>query len=309
MLPFASRLLNSVRQHQTPMLIGLDPRWQHLPESLRPSNSQDFMAVAKAYQRFCEEVIDAIADLAAALKPQAAFFEQLGPAGMVALGEVLTYARVRAPDLPIILDAKRNDIGSTASAYAEGFLGVESPWGMDALTVNPYLGDDSLAPFVKVAEARQAGIFVLVKTSNPGSAVFQDRLSDGVPMFEHVARHVEELAQQSAGDRGYGLAGAVIGATYPQQLVDLRRKMPHTWFLVPGMGAQGGAVSDVVGAFDEKGGGALINSSRHIIFAYERSPYRERFGQKRWQDAVRAAAQALRQELRENTPAMALAVS
>ena len=227
------------------MLIGLDPRWQYLPEALRPSTPQDFFAVAKAYQRFCEEVIDAIADLAAALKPQVAFFEQLGPPGMVALGEVLSYARDRAPDLPIILDAKRNDIGSTAIAYAEGFLGAESPWGVDALTVNPYLGDDGLTPFVKVAEARQAGLFVLVKTSNSGGATFQDRLSDGVPMFEHVARRVEEIARQSAEEGGYGLTGAVIGATYPQQLADLRRKMPHTWFLVPGVGAQGGTVSDV----------------------------------------------------------------
>ena len=303
MSAFADRLLSSVRRRQTPTLVGLDPRWKNLPDALRPDDPGDPAAVAKAYQTFCEGVLDATADLAAAVKPQAAFFEQLGPAGMNALGEVLRYARRVAPDLPIILDGKRNDIGSTAAAYADGFLGADSPWGADALTVSPYLGDDSLTPFVETAQQRGAGLFVLVKTSNPGGGWFQDRLSDGVPMFEHVGRYVESLAERTAGENGYGLTGAVVGATYPQQLEELRAKMPHTWFLVPGFGAQGGSAADVAGAFDQQGGGAVINSSRGIIFAYEREPYRERFGQARWQDAVRAAAEDMREQLWAETPA------
>src|SRR6185295_18485166 len=160
-------------------------------------------------------------------KPQAAFFEQLGPPGMAALADVIAYSRERG--LIVILDGKRNDIGTTAAAYADAYLGPESAWGADALTVSPYLGSDSLTPFVDVARRRGSGIFVLVKTSNPGGGMFQDLAADGQPIYRHVARHVQDLARSTLGQSGFGLAGAVAGATYPDQLRELRDLMPNVW--------------------------------------------------------------------------------
>jgi len=213
--------------------------------------------------------------------------------------------------LLVILDGKRNDIGSTAQAYAEGFLGSgdKSGWGADALTVSPYLGDDSLSPFVEVAQQRGAGIFVLVKTSNPGGGAFQDLVADGRPIYRHVAEHVETLAADTAGDCGYGCVGAVVGATYPQQLDELRKAMPHTWFLIPGYGSQGGTAADVAGGFDADGLGAIVNSSRAIIFAHARPEYAERFGPSRWQEAVEAATRQMIEKLADQTPAGQLASS
>ncbi len=283
-------------------MVGLDPRLENLPSGLRQNiNARDLVAVAKAYQQFCVEVIVAIAPLVAVVKPQAAFFEQLGPAGMQALAEVI--AAARSAGLIVVLDGKRNDIGTTATAYAQAYLGAPplSAWGADALTVSPYLGDDSLAPFVEVAQQNDAGIFVLVKTSNPGGGMFQDLVADGQRLFEHVADYVERLAQETIGDCGFGVVNAVVGATYPEQLAELRQRMPHAWLLVPGFGAQGGAARDVAGAFNPRGLGAIINSSRGIIFAHERPPYRERFGEARWQDAIAAATRDMIEQLRTET--------
>jgi orotidine-5'-phosphate decarboxylase len=265
-------------------------------------------------------VIDVVAPLVPAVKPQAAFFEELGPAGMAALAAVIDHAQ--AAGLIVILDGKRNDIGSTAEAYARGYLGRDqSAWHADALTVSPYLGDDSLAPFVDVARQRGAGIFVLVKTSNPGSGMLQDLEVGGQrsevgansgttapptsdlrpltsPLYRHVADHVESLAAKTAGDCGYGCVGAVVGATYPEQLAELRAAMPHTWLLVPGYGSQGGTAADVADGFDDRGLGAIVNNSRGIIFAHARKPYNEKFGAARWQEAVDAATRDMIAELR-----------
>jgi orotidine-5'-phosphate decarboxylase len=303
---FADRLAGQVRSRGNAVLVGLDPRAEDLPEALRPP-SDDPTARASAYARFCREVIDVVAPLVAAVKPQSAFFEALGPAGAPALAEVIAYAREN--DLLVILDGKRNDIGSTALAYAEAYLGLppSSPWGADALTVNPYLGRDSLDPFVDVAKKRGGGVFVLVKTSNPGSGMFQDRAIDGRPLYEHVATLVERLAAESAGKSGYGVVGAVVGATHPRQLGELRSVMPHAWFLVPGYGAQGATARDVAGAFDDRGLGVIVNSSRGIIFAHRRPEYREKYGEERWQDAVAAATRDMIAELRAETPAGKLA--
>ena len=300
---FADRLAASVRALQTPVLVGLDPRAANLPRPLRPDGNSPPQIIADSYRRFCQGVIDVVAPLVPAVKPQAAFFEQLGPPGMTALAEVIRYAADR--ELLVVLDGKRNDIGSTAAAYADGYLGrgANSVWGADALTVSPYLGDDSLDPFVDVARRRGAGLFVLVKTSNPGGRIFQDLVADGRPLFEHVAAHVEGLAVLSQGTCGYGFVGAVVGATHPEQLGQLRETMPHTWFLVPGFGAQGGTASDVAGAFDDQGLGAIVNSSRAIIFAHEQPPYRERFGDDNWQRAVESATRDMIQQLRDATPA------
>ena len=213
--------------------------------------------------------------------------------------------------LLVILDGKRNDIGSTAQGYAEAYLGPgdASPWGADALTVSPYLGDDSLTPFVDVAQARGAGIFVLVKTSNPGGKRFQDIVADGQPLYRHVADYVQSLAHQTVGTCGYGLVGAVVGATYPQQLAELRQAMPHTWFLIPGFGVQGGTAKDCAAAFDEHGLGAIVNNSRGIIFAHARKEFAARFGPGHWQEAVEAATGEMIEQLRADTPAGRLGVS
>ncbi len=302
MEPFGDRLAAAVRRCGNPVIVGLDPRLSAIPRSL-VNGAPDGLTpseVAGVYRQFCCETIDVVASLVPVVKPQAAFFEQIGPAGMVALGAVIKHAR--AAGLLVVIDAKRGDIGSTAEAYADGWLGADSAWGADAMTVNPYLGDDSLAPFVDIATQRNAGLFVLVKTSNPGSKRFQDRAtSDGKLLYEHVAGDVEQLAGASVGASCYSSIGAVVGATYPEELEKLRDLMPHSWLLVPGYGSQGGTAKDVAGGFDKQGLGAVINSSRGIIFANRRPPYAERFGESRWQDAVAAATKDMIGELRTET--------
>jgi orotidine-5'-phosphate decarboxylase len=298
---FADRLIAAVRARRNPVLVGLDPRAESLPAGLITGEGP--AAIAAGYLAFCCGVIDVVAPLVPAVKPQAAFFEQLGPAGLTALKETIDYAAAR--DLVVILDGKRNDIGSTAQGYAEGYLGRggKSPWGCDALTVSPYLGDDSLTPFVETAAKRGAGLFVLVKTSNPGGKRFQDLVADGRPLYAQVGDYVESLASETLGSGGYGLVGAVVGATYPAQLAELRQAMPHTWFLIPGFGAQGGTAKDCAAAFDAAGLGAIINNSRGLIFAHARPEFRDRFGDSRWQEAVDTATRQMIEQLRTDTPA------
>lgn len=304
---FADRLTSAVRGRGNPVLVGLDPRASQLPEGILPKEGVPGCSeVANAYGRFCREVVDVVASLVPAVKPQAAFFEQLGPPGMSVLAEVVAYAQRKG--LLVILDGKRNDIGTTAAAYADGLLGrQESAWGADALTVSPYLGHDSLEPFIATARARGAGIFVLVKTSNPGGGMFQDLVADGLPLYRHVARYVEGQSAETVGECGYGVVGAVVGATYPAQLAELRAAMPHTWLLVPGYGSQGAMAADVAGAFDSQGIGAIVNNSRGIIFAHARKPYDQRFGAARWQEAVEAATRDMIEQLKAETPAGKLA--
>ena len=298
---FADDLANAIERVGNPVLVGLDPRWELLPGALNPGENANFEQRGQAFEKFCCQIIDVVAPLVAAVKPQMAFFEECGPAGMVALGKVIAHARQAG--LLVILDGKRNDIGSTAEAYARGILGRDgqSAWEADAVTVSPYLGADSLEPFINVAEERGAGLFVLVKTSNSGSHMLQDqRLPDG-PVYQRVADFVEKQSELTLGERGYGIVGAVVGATYPEQLAELRSAMPQTWFLVPGFGSQGGTAQDVASAFDGRGLGALVNNSRGINFAYRRPEYQERFGEARWQEAVEAATKEMIAQLRAET--------
>ena len=289
-MAFSELLLEATRKKGNPVLVGLDPRWESLPTSCRSDN------VADSFERFCTTVIDIVAPLVPAVKPQAAFFEQYGIAGMTALHNVIRYAKQKG--LIVIFDGKRNDIGSTAEAYAAGILGVESAWGADALTVSPYLGDDSIEPFVKTAVERGAGLYILVKTSNPGGKMLQDLVVEGKPIYRRVAEYVEQLAQQTSGS-----VGAVVGATWSEQLVELRQVMPSAPLLVPGYGAQGGTAKDVVKALYPDGSGALINNSRGIIFAHSKEPFLSQFGESRWQDSVHAATQQMIEELRSaSTP-------
>lgn len=272
---FGDRLTAAISSKGTPLVVGIDPRVGQLPAALiERVDAADPESVANAFAEFGIAIIDVVKNLVPAVKPQAAFFEQLGPLGMAALAEVVDHAT--AAGLVVVMDAKRGDIGSTAEAYAKAYLGHKSQtaWGCDCLTVNPYMGFDTLEPFFNTAKSNGAGLFVLCKTSNPGSDALQEQLTDGgQKIHQCVADEIQRLCDQTKGDSGYGIVGAVVGATYPQQLAELREQMPKSILLVPGFGAQGGTASDVAGAFDENGLGAIVNSSRGIIFAYEQEKY------------------------------------
>ncbi len=304
---FGDRLSSATIAKKTPLVVGLDPRWKQLPNELldlasdsKRDESDSIIRQAQLFEKFCCEIINVVADLVPAVKPQAAFFEQLGPAGMTALAAVVDHAK-RA-GLLVVMDAKRGDIGSTAEAYAAAYLGAKpiSPWGCDALTVNPYLGDDSLDPFVYAARQNGAGIYVLDKTSNPGSKTLQERLVDGQPIYSIVADQIQSLSARDVGESGYGSVGAVVGATYPEQLAELRQQMPNVPLLIPGFGAQGGTAADVAGGFDDRGLGAIVNSSRAIIFAYEQDEFASASS---WQLAVERATVKTIAQLAEGTNA------
>lgn len=309
MSEFASRLDSAVRSKGNPVVVGLDPRFDQIPAAIRTSaaarSTSPAEQIANAYEEFCCRIIDVVAPLVPAVKPQAAFFEEYGPAGCAALGRVIRKAR--AAGLVVICDAKRGDIGTTAEAYARGYLagrdGGVAEWGADALTVNPYLGRDTLEPFVRVCVERGAGIYVLVRTSNPGAGTFQDMRDAQGTLYRRVAAVVEELAASTARGGTYGAVGAVVGATYPQELVELRAAMPHVPLLIPGYGAQGGAARDIAAAFDTGGLGAVVNSSRGIIFAIERKDYVAKYAPAEWERAVEAATREMIADLAENTPA------
>ena len=306
---YTDRLHAAIGDRKTPALVGLDPRLDQLPESIvaaaRNRTSNDTEAAASAFDEFCSRIIDVVAPLVPAVKPQAAFFEQYGPTGCQALQTVIRKARDAG--LIVICDAKRGDIGSTAEAYANAYLAGADPdaaiWAADALTVNPYLGKDTLEPFVRVATERGAGLYVLVRTSNPGASTFQDRETDGQKLYQRVADVVESFNIEADGECGYGPIGAVVGATYPAELTELRAAMPKTPLLVPGFGSQGAGASEVAGGFDERGFGALINSSRGINFAYNKASYNEQFGPEEWEQAVEAATRDMIKELAASTPA------
>jgi orotidine-5'-phosphate decarboxylase len=315
MSDYASRLNSAVRSKGNPVVVGLDPRFEQLPAEIRKSaverNAASTEQIALAFEEFCDRIIDVVAPLVSAVKPQAAFFEEYGPAGCAALGRVIR--RAREAGLMVICDAKRGDIGTTAEAYARGYLaGREADaaaWGADALTVNPYLGRDTLEPFVRVAVERGAGIYVLVRTSNSGAGTFQGQSGENSPLYLRVAAVVEELAEATARGADYGAVGAVVGATFPQELVELRAAMPHAPLLIPGYGAQGGTARDIAGAFDENGLGAVVNSSRGILFALEREKYASRFAPADWERAVEAATRDMIADLATHTPARQLAKS
>lgn len=259
---FADRLAESIRRKRNALCVGIDPRWESLPLSIRDRFGPE--GIAAAYEAFGLKVLDLVADLAPVVKPQAAFFEQAGVAGFAALASIM--ARAKQLGLVTILDAKRGDIASTAAAYAEAAFGPV--WNADALTVNPYLGEDAVEPFIAAARKRDRGLFVLVRTSNKGAGLFQDLVCDGKPVYRHVAEAVASWNAVRLGECGLGDVGAVVGATHPRELAELREMMPDVWFLVPGYGAQGGTAADVQAAFLGNGLGAIVNSSRGTTFPF-----------------------------------------
>jgi orotidine-5'-phosphate decarboxylase len=296
---FGDTLTAAMRRKQSQVVVGLDPRPERLPRELKPDGGAftDARSAAEAVKAFNEAVVGQVAEVAVAVKPQIAFYEQLGCAGMEAYAHALALAR--GAGLLVIGDAKRNDIASTAAAYASAHLGAgegssSSDFVVDALTINPYLGSDGVQPFLEAAAATGRGAFALVKTSNRSSSEIQDLDCDGAPLYERVAGLVEEWGAAYRGHEGYSCLGAVVGATYPEELARLRELMPHTLLLVPGFGAQGGDVDSVRAAFDSDGLGAVVNSSRGVIFAWEQEPYDKAYGSGRWREAVRAAASDMR---------------
>jgi orotidine-5'-phosphate decarboxylase len=277
---FADKLIERVNERQNPSIVGLDPTFANLPEPLKNEQKakygENFTAIGASLFEFNRRIIDAVAGTVPIVKPQIAFYEKYGLAGMRAFANTCKYARKRK--LLVIGDVKRNDIGSTAQAYSEAYLGCADFWGgtkkkcydLDAVTVNAYLGTDGVKPFVDDVKAHGKGIFVLVKTSNKSSGEFQDVVTaDNRPNFMMMAANVAKWGESTDGKSGYSSVGAVVGATFPQQAVDIRQALPKAIFLVPGYGAQGGTAADVVPCFNKDGYGAVVNSSRGIIFAYQ----------------------------------------
>jgi orotidine-5'-phosphate decarboxylase len=264
---FADELLARTGELGSPCVVGLDPALTRMPAWFRAEvDEADPRACADALATYCGFVLEAVRDLVAAVKPQSAYFERYGSHGARALEQVCT--RARELGLLVILDAKRGDIGATSEAYAAAYLNRAPmhPWTADCLTLNPYLGFDSLTPFVEQSAAHGGGVFVCVKTSNPGSADIQDVNVDGVPLYTKVARQVAKWAESTAGASGYGTVGAVVGATFPDAARTLRALMPRSLFLMPGFGAQAGDTSAFVAALDDAGRGALASSSRAIMY-------------------------------------------
>ena len=274
------RLIEAIRRKDNPTVAGLDPRLEYLPDYLIKKAFAEYgetlEGAAAAIEAYNRELIDALADVVPAVKPQAAYYELYGWPGMRALSRIIAYAREKG--LFVITDGKRNDIGSTMQAYAKAHLGVSevngkelSAFGSDMLTVNGYLGSDGIEPLLPICDEKDKGIFVLVKTSNPSSGELQDQKIGDKSIYETMGAMCEQWGEKTQNSYGYSRVGAVVGATYPQQLSEMRQKMPHTFFLVPGYGAQGGGANDVAGAFDKNGLGAIVNSSRAILTAWKKA--------------------------------------
>ncbi|MGI6633510.1 MAG: orotidine-5'-phosphate decarboxylase [Bacillota bacterium] len=281
---FADRLEERINKVDSRLVIGIDPHPQRLfGEDSLFVKANPWLSRESLLREFCAILLEVAETTACAVKPQAAFFESMGISGMIVLAECVKEARKK--NIPVILDAKRGDIGSTAAAYAEAYLEPSSEFFADALTVNPYLGPDTLTPFVEKAAQNDCGLFVLVKTSNPGSGAFQDAdlSGDGGRLYMRVAKAVKELGEANIGVGGYSHVGAVVGATYPEELIDLREVLSTSYLLIPGYGTQGGTAEDVKGAFKDGGKGAIVSASRSIDYAYEK------LGEEVTPDSIRAA--------------------
>ena len=291
-----NKLVSKIKKMGAPVVVGLDPMLNYVPEFVQKKAFEEYgetlEGAAEAIWQFNKAIVDQIYDIVPAVKPQIAMYEQFGVPGVAAYKKTVDYCKSK--DLVVIGDVKRGDIGSTSAAYATAHLGkvkvgnsVCTAFNTEFLTVNPYLGTDGVKPFVDVCKAEDKGLFVLVKTSNPSSGEFQDKLVDGRPVYELVADKVVEWGADCM-DGAYSNVGAVVGATYPEMSAILRKLMPNTYFLVPGYGAQGGTAKDLKPCFNEDGLGAIVNSSRGIIAAYKQEKY-ARFGAEHFAEASRQA--------------------
>ncbi len=272
------RLIEKINQTQNPTVVGLDPKLDYVPEFLKEKYFEKYgetlKGASKAILAFNKAIIDEICDVVPSIKPQSAYYEMYGYQGMKTLARTIEYAKSKG--MFVMTDGKRNDIGATMQAYATAHLGTVTvgsesyePFGADALTVNGYLGTDGISPLLELCKNKDKGIFVLVKTSNPSSGELQDKLIEGKPVYHIMGEMCEKWGSEDMGRYGYSGVGAVVGATYPHQLEEMRKALPHTFFLVPGYGAQGGGAEGVAKAFDENGLGAVVNSSRAVMCAYK----------------------------------------
>ncbi len=301
-----NKLIANIRKTNAPIVVGLDPMMKFVPEYIKAANFAEYgetlEGAAEAVWQYNKGIIDAVCDLIPAVKPQIAMYEQFGIPGMAVFKRTVDYCKEKG--LVVIGDVKRGDIGSTSEAYAVGHLGkvqvgnsICHGFDEDFVTVNPYLGSDGVKPFLKVCAEEKKGIFVLVKTSNPSSGEFQDRLIDGKPLYQYVGEQVAAWgAECMPGEGSYSYVGAVVGATYPEQGRIMRKVMPKSFILVPGYGAQGGKGEDLLDFFNEDGLGAIVNSSRGIIAAYQQEQYAQ-YGEQGYAEASRAAVIAMREDI------------
>ncbi|MDF2588475.1 MAG: orotidine 5-phosphate decarboxylase [Anaerocolumna sp.] len=299
-----NKLVKKIEENKAPIVVGLDPMLSYIPEHIKDAAYKEYgetlAGAAEAIWQFNKGIIDATYDIIPAVKPQIAMYEQFGIEGLIAFKKTVDYCKEK--DLVVIGDIKRGDIGSTSAAYATGHLGKvqvgsKSHYGFDEdfITVNPYLGSDGVLPFIDVCKEENKGLFILVKTSNPSSGEFQDKLVDGRPLYELVGEKVAEWGELHMGE-SYSYIGAVVGATYPEMGKILRKLMPKTYILVPGYGAQGGKAEDLVHYFNKDGLGAIVNSSRGIIAAYTQDAYKN-YGPTAFADASRQAVIDMREDI------------
>lgn len=297
------RLIEKIIKLKSPVVMGLDPRYEMIPECVRNKYSLDLEGVSKAILEYNKTLIDSTYDIIPAIKPQMAFYEMFGIHGMQTFLDTCKYAKEKG--MIVIADNKRGDIGSTAKGYSNAYLGKtkigeieESVFDVDFMTVNPYMGTDCIEPFVEDCKKYDKGIFILAKTSNPSSGELQDRkLENGEEVYKKVISLIEKWGQDLRGDFGYSSIAAVVGATYPKQLQELRSLAPHTFFLIPGYGAQGGKAEDIKLGFDKQGLGGIVNASRSLMCAYKKEEWKKNHKEEEYGLATREEALRMNKEL------------
>lgn len=298
------KLINKIQEMQNPTVIGLDPRYEMIPEFIKNKYEKNLEGVAEAILEFNKKIIDAVYDIIPAVKPQIAFYEMYGLEGMKIFEKTCKYAKEKG--MIVIADIKRGDIGTTAKAYSNAFLGKtligdkeENIYDVDFVTLNPYMGIDAIKPFIDDCKKYNKGVFILVKTSNPSSGDIQDlQLESGEKVYTKVVKLVEEWGKDLVGEYGYSSISAVVGATYPKQLEELRKEAPHTFFLIPGYGAQGGKAEDILLGFDKNGIGGIVNSSRGLMCAYKSERWSSKYTEMQFAEATRAEALRMKGELK-----------
>lgn len=296
-------LIEKIKQTNNPTVMGLDPRYEMIPEYIRKKYDESLEGVSKAIIEFNKKLIDATYDIIPAVKPQIAFYEMYGLEGMKAFEETCKYAKEKG--MIVIADIKRSDIGTTAQAYSNAFLGKtkigdkeQSIYDVDFVTLNPYMGIDSIKPFIEDCKKYNKGVFILVKTSNPSSGDLQDaKLENGEEVYIKVAKLIEKWGEELIGEYGYSSVSAVVGATYPKQLEEIREVAKHAYFLIPGYGAQGGKAKDIAYGFDKNKLGGIVNASRSLMYAYKSDLWKDKYTEKEFEKATREEAIKMKDEL------------
>ena len=297
------KLIDKIKKTDNPTVMGLDPRYEMIPKCVTDKYPKTLEGVSKAIVEFNKELIDATYDIIPAIKPQIAFYEMFGIPGMEAFKETCKYAKEK--EMCVIADIKRGDIGSTAAGYSNAYLGkttigetMQEIYDVDFVTVNPYMGTDCVKPFIEDCKKYDKGIFILVKTSNPSSGELQDlKLENGKEVYLEVASLVKKWGEDLIGNYGYSSVAAVVGATYPEQLSQIRKAIPNTFFLIPGYGAQGGKAEDIAIAFDKNKLGGIVNASRSLMCAYKSELWKNKYKEEEYAKATRSEAIRMREEI------------